>query len=58
MVKDIVCGMMVDKKSPPAKTIYREKEYLFCSQYCKTEFEKTPEKYIQKDNQQDKEKKS
>ena len=58
MVKDLVCGMMVDQKSPPAKTTYFGKEYYFCSQLCKTEFENNPEKYIRKKEQQDHEKKS
>ena len=52
MVKDLVCGMMVDEKSPTAKTYYKEKEYLFCSKHCKTEFEKDPEKYIRKAHKQ------
>jgi len=54
MVKDIVCGMMVDEKSAPAKTTYKGKEYFFCSKHCKAEFENGPEKYIRKSQEQDK----
>ncbi|RMF56746.1 MAG: YHS domain-containing protein [Calditrichaeota bacterium] len=51
MVKDLVCGMMVDKASPPAKTNYKGKEYYFCSKHCKEEFEKNPEQYLKKNEE-------
>lgn len=56
MVKDPVCGMMVDKSSPPARTTYKDKEYFFCSNLCKIAFDMEPEKYINKEQQQQEEK--
>ena len=47
MVKDPVCGMMVDPKTAPAKTEYKGKTYYFCAPGCKVAFEKEPEKYLQ-----------
>lgn len=41
--KDPVCGMGT------ADTImyeYNGKQYYFCSEHCKTEFEADPEKYV------------
>ncbi|NIF05446.1 YHS domain-containing protein [Chryseobacterium sp. Tr-659] len=29
-------------------TMYKDKMYGFCSAYCKDEFKKSPEKYVQK----------
>jgi YHS domain-containing protein len=54
MVKDLVCGMQVDEKYPPARTIYQEKEYLFCCNQCKAAFEKDPEKYLQQQEEDEK----
>jgi len=46
MVKDVVCGMMVDPEKAPAKTEYKGKTYYFCAPGCKVAFEKDPEKYL------------
>ncbi len=46
MVKDIVCGMMVNEHKPPAKSSYEGKEYYFCSDNCKSKFESNPREYI------------
>ncbi len=54
MVKDLVCGMMVNTTSPPARSTYKGKEYFFCSTLCKIEFDKDPEKYIQQEKEQEK----
>lgn len=46
-VRDPVCGMEVD----PAKSLkseYRNKTYYFCSETCKREFEKNPERFLRK----------
>jgi Cu+-exporting ATPase len=47
MVKDPVCGMVVD----PAKTVttadYEGKTYYFCTPGCQTAFEESPEKFIE-----------
>ncbi len=51
MVKDLVCGMMVDHRSPGAVYDYRGKTYYFCHENCKKQFEQDPEKYIDKEKQ-------
>ena len=48
-VKDLVCGMTVDPKSPTTqKTQYKGVTYYFCSESCKKSFVANPEKYIPK----------
>ncbi|HEY76109.1 MAG TPA: YHS domain-containing protein [Thermoflexia bacterium] len=49
MVKDPVCGMMVDPEKAPAKTEYKGQTYYFCAPGCKAAFEKDPEKYLGKE---------
>ncbi|GAB4363679.1 MAG: hypothetical protein Kow0042_01750 [Calditrichia bacterium] len=46
MKKDLVCGMMVDEKSPPERFDYKNQTYLFCSEDCKSKFVQNPEKFI------------
>ncbi len=50
MEKDLVCGMDVDPKTAPAKSIYQGKTYYFCSPGCKQDFDKDPQKYIKADS--------
>jgi YHS domain-containing protein len=45
MAKDPVCGMNVDEKSAKFKSEHMGKTYYFCSQMCKTTFDKNPMKY-------------
>jgi YHS domain-containing protein len=45
-VKDVVCGMIVDTETAPAKTEYKGETYHFCAPGCKIAFEKDPEKYL------------
>jgi Cu+-exporting ATPase len=47
MPMDLVCGMIVDEKSAPAKTEYEGKLYYFCADYCRQAFDKEPRKYIE-----------
>jgi Cu+-exporting ATPase len=46
MPVDLVCGMIVDEKTAPAKMSYQGKDYYFCAAYCKEAFEKEPQKFI------------
>ena len=46
MPRDPVCGMVVDRESPPAKLTYQGKEYFFCTVMCMEKFQQNPEKYI------------
>lgn len=48
MVKDPVCGMMIDLKDAAAKVEYQGQTYYFCSIHCKKKFELEPEKYVAK----------
>ena len=52
MVKDPVCGMMVDEKAPAATTTYKGKTYYSCHENCKKEFDRDPEKFVQRSKQQ------
>ena len=42
-MKDVVCGMEVKDKT--FKSTYMGREYFFCSQKCKEEFDRSPGKY-------------
>ena len=46
MAKDVVCGMDVPEDKAAATSDYKGKTYYFCSEYCRTAFEKDPEKYL------------
>jgi Cu+-exporting ATPase len=46
MAVDMVCEMVVDEKSAPAKTTYEGEDYHFCAPYCRDAFDKEPEKFI------------
>ncbi len=52
MVKDPVCGMQVDEKTPAGKSEYKGNDYYFCSPGCKASFDKEPEKFVLKDDEQ------
>ena len=45
MAKDPICGMTVDEKTAKLKSEHMGKTYYFCSQMCKTTFDKNPAKY-------------
>lgn len=49
-VKDLVCGMAVDKEYPPFLVSYKGTACYFCSTACKSEFEVHPTKYIHHEN--------
>ncbi len=46
MIKDPVCGMAINPQNATVKTRYKGQIYYFCSQLCKTMFEREPEKYV------------
>jgi len=46
MAKDPVCGMNVDEMSAKYKSEHMGKTYYFCSQMCKTTFDKNPTEYV------------
>ncbi len=45
MMKDPICGMMVDEKKTKLKSEHEGKTYYFCGTMCKTTFDKDPHKY-------------
>jgi YHS domain-containing protein len=47
-VKDPVCGMTIDPSKAKGKAEYKGKTYYFCSDDCKSKFEKDPTKYADK----------
>jgi len=48
-MKDPVCGKELDPLTAPYTSVYGNMVYSFCSQTCKTEFDKNPEKYAKKE---------
>ncbi len=46
MVKDPVCGMMVNSKNPPETSDFSGQTYYFCSSGCKKDFDKDPARYL------------
>ena len=50
MAKDPICGMNVDEKTAKLKSDYKGKTYYFCSQMCKTTFDKTQRNTPNKNN--------
>jgi YHS domain-containing protein len=50
MVKDPVCGMMVDEKNAKFKSDHQGKTYYFCAASCKSTFDKNPDKFVKGSN--------
>jgi YHS domain-containing protein len=46
--KDPVCGMDVDPATAAGKSEYNGQTYYFCAPGCKKSFDKEPEKYVGK----------
>jgi YHS domain-containing protein len=46
MVKDPVCGMMIDQKTAKGESSYKGQTYYFCAAICKTKFDQNPAKYV------------
>jgi len=46
MIKDPVCGMPVNPQQAAISIQFKGQTYYFCSQLCKTMFEREPEKYV------------
>ena len=44
---DPVCGMRVDPATAKHRTVYKAKDYFFCSGRCRERFEAEPEKFLQ-----------
>jgi len=46
MAKDLVCGMEVKETEAAGASECKGKKYYFCSEFCKKEFDRNPEKYL------------
>ncbi len=46
---DPVCKMVVEESKAAAKSEYKGKKYYFCAPGCKKAFDKSPEKYLEKE---------
>lgn len=46
-LRDPVCGMMPKEEF---RFEYKDETYSFCSEFCKNEFQKLPEKYLEQEN--------
>ena len=46
IVKDVVCGMAKPKSEMPAESLYKGKNYYFCSQQDKEMFDAHPEHWV------------
>lgn len=45
VIKDPVCGMEINDLKKSLSTVYKEKDYYFCSEYCKKTFKNDPASY-------------
>ena len=45
LVKDVVCGMMIDPSAAAAKRTYEGRDFFFCSTACAAAFDSNPEDY-------------
>lgn len=46
---DPVCKMVVEESKAAATSEYKGKKYYFCAPGCKKAFNKSPEKYLEKE---------
>lgn len=44
--KDLICGMTVDSKNAQCQSTYLDKQYYFCSEHCKKQFDENPKQYV------------
>jgi len=45
LVKDVVCGMMIDPTTAAAKRTYDGRDFYFCGKGCAAAFDSNPEEY-------------
>ena len=44
--KDSVCGMTVDPKKTKYHSVFQNKDYYFCSEHCKKQFDENPQQFL------------
>jgi Cu+-exporting ATPase len=47
-VTDPVCKMVIDEKDAAGTSVYKGTKYHFCAESCKEDFDKDPEKFLEK----------
>lgn len=47
MAKDPVCNMQVDEKTAAWKSEHEGRQYYFCSEQCKRDFDRNPARYAE-----------
>jgi len=52
MVKDPVCGMMIDERTAAGTSVYGGQMYYFCSVTCKQQFDREPSSFVAPADQQ------
>ncbi len=50
-VKDLVCGMEIDKDTAAATYEHKGKTYYFCNLGCRDKFAQDPEKYVAREEE-------
>jgi P-type Cu+ transporter len=45
LVKDVVCGMMIDPAAAAARRTYDGRDFFFCGKGCAAAFDSNPEDY-------------
>ena len=45
MAKDPVCGMQIEERQASATAEHKGQTFYFCSQDCKTKFDRDPQRY-------------
>lgn len=48
MMKDPVCGMMVDEERASFRSEYEGRRFYFCCKSCKEAFDKDPKKFARR----------
>ena len=48
-VKDIVCGMTIDKSKASGESTFNKKKFYFCSMICKEKFDLEPKKFLDRE---------
>ena len=48
-VQDVVCGMIVDSDTAPARSTFEGKTFYFCTIECRDLFESNPTRYMSRD---------
>ena len=48
---DPVCGMKVGDPTTAPQSTYEGKTYYFCGHGCKTEFDESPQRYVERNKE-------